>query len=165
MKKAGIVAFAFGTPHTTGSNQGIAHIASQNSKKLGAAIYTQLDVRIGPEIKDVEYVENDRFGNPPPTLRVARGAVLWAKKREFTDLWIVAARPHLWQVVRDIKRAMRELEMKIIFHICEEVWRYLEDEWFCPDSTQAHTRSQKKWRVREFILRIMPFFIYKRVAG
>lgn len=75
--KTGIVAQAFGVPHAIHSNKIIAQIASQKARELSAPVYTQLDVLVEQGI-DVEYTY-EQPGNPPPTLRMARGAVQWAK--------------------------------------------------------------------------------------
>lgn len=163
MKTAGIVAFAFGAPDTIRPNQWIAEIASQKSRKLNAPVYTQCDVLIKPEIQ-VEYTEEEP-GSLPTTLRMARGAVQWAKQNKFTELWVVAALPHLWRVMRDIKEAIREAEVQINIYFCEEITQHPENTWFCPDSTQGRVRSPKSWYIREIILRFMPFFLYKYIAN
>jgi hypothetical protein len=85
-KEIGIVAFAFGVPNTILSNRRIAKIASEKAKELKTPVYTQLDVRIEPEI-EVEYTD-EKPGNPPPTLRIARGAIRWAKRLGFKELWV-----------------------------------------------------------------------------
>ncbi len=161
--KTAVVAFGFGAPETILSNKRIAFIASQKARELNAPVYTQLDIRVLPRVK-VEYTE-EKPGNPPPTLRLARGAVQWAKQRGFSKIYIVAAKPHLWRALRDIKKAVREAGEKIEVHVCREIEQYHEDSWFCPDSIQQRTRSQKDWQGRELILKLMPFFIYKHLAS
>jgi hypothetical protein len=104
----GIVAFAFGVPDSIWSNRAIAQIASIKARDLGAPIFTQLDVPIPYWVAADR--ANEEAGNPPPTLRIAREAVLWAKLRSIEELWVVAAGPHLWRVVRDLKYAIHEAE-------------------------------------------------------
>jgi hypothetical protein len=147
---------------TIRSNQRIAQIASQKAKELSAPVYTQLDIRVKPGI-EVKYT-NEEPGNPPPTLRIARGAAQWAKQQGFKKLWIVAAKPHLWRALRDIEKAVRETGVKIKVHTCHEVEQYPKDSWFCPNSTQKRVRSSEAWYKRERILKLLPFFIYKRIA-
>lgn len=161
--KTGIVAQAFGVPEGILSNRRIAKIASRKALELGAPVYTQLDVRLKPGVK-VEYTD-EKLGNPPTTLRIARGAVQWARKQELTELWVSAAKPHLWRCLRDLKRAVREAGVKIEIRACEEIEQYPEDEWFCPDSTQERTRSRKAWEKRERILKLMPFLLYKYLTS
>lgn len=161
--KSGIIAFAFGTPKTIRSNRWISQIASQKACELRAPVYTQLDICIDADIK-VEFTK-EHSGNPPPTLRIARGAVQWAKRNNITILWVVAAKPHLWRCIRDLTRATREINAQIEINICEKIEQYPEDEWFCIDSTQERTRSQKNWIGRERILKLLPFFIYQIIAS
>jgi hypothetical protein len=163
LKKTGIVAFAFGVPDTILSNRRIAEIASKKARELNGRVYTQLDIRVEDDIS-VEYTD-EKPGNPPPTLRIARGAVQWAKRHGLTELWVVAAKPHLWRALRDVQRAVREDGARIEVRVCKEVEQYPEDSWFCPDSTQDRVRSRKAWDKRERILKLMPFFLYKCVAS
>jgi hypothetical protein len=140
----------------------IAQIASKKARELGAPIYTQLDVNPG---KDIEIIRTEEeAGCPLPTLRIARGAVQWAKERGFTELWIVAAKPHLWRCERDLAQAVKEAKTQIGVYVCPEINEINERKWFCHSSFLFHTRSREKWLRRETILRAMPFFIYKRVA-
>lgn len=161
--KVGIVAFAFGVPHTIRSNRRIAEIASQKALGLRCPVYTQFDIEIESGIETTHI--SDSVGGPPPTLQIAREAVRWAKSMDFSELWIVAAKPHLWRCKRDLLRAIRESGEQIMIRIAEEIDLSSEDEWYCSDSTQERTRSRKNWRRRERIIEIMPFFIYKLVAG
>jgi len=162
-KEIGIIAFAFGVPETIRSNLRIAEIASQKAQELNAPVYTQFDVYLWPGV-EVEYT-HEKPGSPPPTLRIARGAVQWARQRGFRQLWVVATKPHLWRALRDVKEAVREAREEVEVHVCEEIEKFPEDEWFCHDSTQKHTQSRKVWDKRERILKSMPFFLYKRVAS
>lgn len=164
MKTVGIVAFAFGAPESILPNQHIARMASQKARELNAPVCTQLDVRVEPGV-DVCYIFNDGPDNPPPTLRIARNAIRWAKQQGFTKLLVIAAKPHLSRCLRDLRRAAREIGMQTEIRACKEIEQYPEDEWFCSDSTQARTRSKKDWQKRECILKLMPFFVYKLVAS
>jgi hypothetical protein len=161
----GIVAFAFGVPDTISSNRRIAEIASEKARELKAPIYTQFDVPIEQGI-EVEYADEDEHGsNPPPTLRIARKAVQWAKQRGLRRLWITAAKPHMWRCRRDLNEAVREAGAEIQIHICLGIERYPDDSWFCPDSEQERVRSGAAWNKRERILKIMPFCVYKLIAS
>ena len=167
MEKVGVVAFAFGTPYTTVANRRIAAIASKKARELNCQVYTQFDVRVEKDI-EVKYTEEE-FGNPPPTLRIARGAVNWAIQNGINQLMIVAAKPLIWRATRDIQEAIFEAEAEVKIEIgsevCQEIYLYNVGSWFCPESTQDRVRSRRKWNKRERILRILPFFIYKRVAS
>lgn len=168
MRKPGVVAFAFGMPGSIASNQRIAEIATSKARELSAPVYTQLDVFIGKHIP-VERIEQAFMNDPPPTLRIARRAVEWAIRHGITELWIVAAKPHLWRALRDVREAVYEKRdisgvSWIQVYGCEEVKQYPEDSWFCSDSLQERTCSRKEWDKRERILELMPFFLYKLVA-
>ena len=160
-KKAGIVAFAFGVPASVHSNMLIARVASQKARELVAPVFTQLDVGIDPDVEVFHIIE--RLGEPPPTLKIAKEAVQWAVEIGIRQLWVVAAKPHLWRCLRDLKQAACEEGIKI--DVCEEIEKYPADEWFCDDSTQERTRSRKAWERRERILKCLPFFIYKCIAS
>ena len=157
--KVGIVAFAFGTPETILANRRIAEIASNKARELNSRVYTQLDIRIEDGVK-VEYAK-EKPGNPPPTLRIARGAVQWAKRYRLTELLVVAAKPHLWRALRDLRRAVREAGTPIEVQACPEINSYPEVSWFCLDSTQDRVRTRGAWNKRERILKLLPFFIYE----
>lgn len=170
MRKTGVVAFAFGVPHSILSNQRISLLATHHAIHLKARIYTQRDIYIeagcqfGENGIKVDYTDEDP-ANPPPTLRMARGAVQWAKEQGIELLLVVAAKPHLWRCMRDLSKAAEEFGGTIEIRVCEEIEEWPEDSWFCPDSTQERVRSRTSWNKRETILKLMPFWIYKRVAN
>jgi hypothetical protein len=163
LEKAGIVAFAFGASDSILSNQRIADIARHKAKALNVRVYTQLDIQVGPGI-EVEYTTEEP-GKPPPTLRIARGAIQWAKREGIAVLWVVAAKPHLRRCERDLREAVKEEEVKVAIRVCSGIDKFSDEEWFCPDSTQSRTRSRKDWERRENILALLPFFVYKSVAS
>lgn len=157
--KAGVVAFAFGAPSTIRSNRMIAKIALQKARERNAPIFTQLDVHIYGANRAME---DDN--NPPTILRIAREAIQWAKERGLEELWIVAAKPHLWRAFRDMREALREAGGEIKIHACREIDECSGDLWFCISSTQAWTRSKGAWDRREKILKSLPLFLYKIIA-
>lgn len=161
--KIGIVAFAFGVPETILSNRRIAEIASRKARELNCRVYTQLDICIERGIP-VEYAGEEQ-DNPPPTLRIARGAVQWAKKYRITEMVVVAAKPHLWRALRDLRRAIRESRLETEVQVCPEIERYPEVSWFCLDSTQERVRTREAWNKRERILKLLPFFLYEVIAS
>lgn len=161
--KTGIIAFAFGVPEIILSNRLIAELASRKARELNCRVYTQRDICIERGIP-VEYAKEEQ-DNPPPTLRIARGAVQWAKRYRITEMVVVAAKPHLWRALRDLRRAIRESGVQIEVQACPEIERYPEVSWFCLDSTQDRVRTRKAWNKRERILKLLPFCIYKVIAG
>lgn len=168
MGKAGIVPFAFGVPANIRPNVLIANIAARRARELDAPIYTQIDVSINTicqPVVEVEYFPQTKPKNPPPTLRIARGAVRWAKRRGISEFWVVAAKPHLWRCLRDLRYAVREAGLRIPVLLCREVHDYPEEGWFCKDSIQFRTQAKEAWEKRERILRRIPMWLYKLVAG
>ncbi len=161
--KAGVVAFAFGAPANIRSNVRLAEIATKKACELDAAIFTQRDVWIvlGTEVEHAD----EQSGNPPPTLRIARGAVRWAMTMGISELFVAAAEPHLQRCLRDLRYAVQEAGLSIPVWPCKVIYSYLEEEWFCLDSTQKRTQSKEAWEKRERILRCMPMFLYKIVAS
>ncbi len=158
--KAGIIAFAFGTPSSIKANKVISKIAYKRALKHNVSIYTQLEIEIE------EGVEVDRIkGREVPTLRIAREAVQWAKEKGIEKFFIVSASPHLWRCVRDVNMAIREIKAKINVEVCEEIRDYSDSMWFCLNSTQERTRTLKSWNEREWILKKIPFFVYKILAS
>ncbi len=167
---AGIVAFAFGVPATIVSNRRIAEIASRRAWAWNVPVYTQLDVRVEDWIHvgaEIEVVYTEEIpGEPPPTLCIARRAVWWANRRHLTRLWVVAAKPHLWRALRDLKEVIHEAGLNIEIRACaDDIDKYPEDSWFCADSTQKRTTSRAVWEKRERALCSMPFDHYKRFVS
>ncbi len=161
--KIGIVAFAFGAPSAIASNEQIAKIASQEAKNNEADIYTQSDIIIKHHVNtEIEYT-TEEAGNPPPTLRIARGAIQWSQKKGLLKIIVVAAKPHLWRAIRDLREAAKEKGIQL--DIIPSALIKPTTVWFCQNSLQPRTRSKWLWWRREVLLKIMPFFIYKKVAS
>ncbi len=163
MKKSGVLAQAFGVPSSILSNRLIAEMASKKARSLKCPVFTQADIRVDEGIEVIYCTEEP--GNPPPTLRICREAVQWAQKNGIGELWIACAQPHLRRVMRDLEYAIREAKVSITVRVCEKIYHHPEEKWYCPDSTQSRTRSEKEWKKRERILRWMPMFLYKLVAS
>ena len=160
--KIGTVVFAFGRPCSLRSNKIISQIASRRAKEFSASVYTQSDISVESGIR-VEYVE-EKPGEAPPTLRIARGAVRWALREGIEIIQIVSAKPHIWRCIRDLEYAIKEEGSNIEVRVCKEIGWY-SHEWFCFDSEQKRTRSKWAWFLREVILKFMPFFIYKWIGS
>jgi len=167
-EKIGIIAFAFGVPSSIPSNRTITHIAGLESYYgFCVPVYTQRDIQICQDkfgVGRIEYTK-EKPGNPPPILRIARGAIQWAKERELSSLVIVAAAPHLWRALRDTKYAVREAGLQIKVLPSELIQKHSKNFWFCSESTQKRTTSWWQWWSREIIVKLMPFWLYKRIAS
>ena len=163
--RGGVVAFAFGTPSTILPNQRIAEKALKIAQEHNALVYTQADIELPENLVNVTYTE-ETAGDPPPTLRIARGAAAWAAKHNLNTLYVVCASPHEWRCKRDLSTAVKErgLDVQVILPFLGETDRE-SLSWFSPDSTQPRTTSLEAWRKRERILEWMPLWLYKRVAS
>jgi len=157
--KSGIVAFPFGAPSTIRSNRRIAEIAAQKSRELEAPIFTNCDV---PLPADVE--QQRSLGGLSTTLRFAVDTVCWVRRNGIEEIWVVAAKPHLWRCVRDLSLVIKTIQTEIKVQVCKEIEQYPNREWFCSDSTQERTSSRYNWQKRELIFRLMPVNLYWRLA-
>ncbi len=163
MRTHGVVAFAFGLPDTLASNERIADAAVAASLRLGyAPVFTQTGITIRSSQMNVTYVSEQTPGSP--TLRIARAALSWAHDRDISCLTFVAAAPHAWRCRRDMQIANREHGGTLV--LAEEtICGYPYARWFSPEAAQARARSRMMWEIREWPLRIMPEWIYKKVAS
>jgi hypothetical protein len=161
--KTGIVTFGFGLPKTVRSNELLAQITKRKSRELCAPIFTQSSSIVVNGQFGVSYMLEE-VNKPSPTIDVARCAVGWAKVRGLEKLLVVAAKPHMWRCVRDLKYAAKESAAQVKIERCKEIDTYSEDIWFCNDSSQTRSRSKIKWYIREYLLRCLPIAIYKRIA-
>jgi len=168
--KTGIVVFAFGTPAEIPPNKALAISASNEARRYGLEIFTQVDIKPWEGILCTYITEKE--GEPPPTWRIAKWAVEQAIKKGLNKLWVFAAAPHRWRCVRDLKMAIKEAGMEERISI--KVWepdkkRSPNKYWFSDKSTQPRTQSWLKWWIpREFLLKYSPlriFFLYKMIPG
>jgi hypothetical protein len=171
-KKTGVVAFAFGFPNTTFANRRIMEQAlfytyeqGQDVYESGSApVYLQRDVAPLPEHLGIDCtVHPQSSAEPPSTLGVARGAILWAKERHIEILKVAAAPMHVHRAERDLYAAAREACMRV--HIAKRGLVFTsEKEWFI-GSAQRHTSSPWVWYPREYTLKLMPFWLYKYITA
>lgn len=163
LQRTGIVAFAFGKPETILSNRIIGRIATQEARQRKTMVFTQSDVIVDADII-VEYAEQ-QAGLPPSTLQMARNAIAWAKKYEFTRLCVVAATPHLKRCIRDLKKSARENNYSIMVFSSDKMAGYIDDLWYCPNSAQKRTQSSITWVLREKLIFALPFWLYKKITA
>lgn len=159
-----VVAFAFGVPNALPGNRAIAAAASAQARSIGGAVYTQQDVlplQYGIEAVLVEEHHPVRV----PTLRIARGAVLWAKSRGLSELWVCAAPPHMARAMRDLRFACGEAGAAISLKPCDGLDARPTGFWFSPQSSQPDTRLRWLWRMRDSVLLSMPMWLYARIAS
>ena len=162
--KTGIIIFAFGQPASIDSN---LHLAAEAInilfQKQIEKIFTQQDIKlsISEGIVDIKYVEEG--SEPPSTLYIANKALTWALDNQLGKVIILAAKPHKWRCLRDVKKVFSN--SGIIIEAQAATDYLISLIWFNRDSLQMRTRKKIYWWPREIFLRLLPFFLYKRVAG
>lgn len=156
-----IFVFAFGAPETLESNKRLANCAERVFKGQiikTPLIITQEDIPISvPHIiaaNDEKYLSS--LGIIIYAKRRPEIQILWRNKKPLKIL-VIAVGPHLKRCVRDVKKIFPG-------HIVQGKSPY-NDFPFCKESTQQWTRSWLSWWPRELILRILPWPIYKKLAG
>ena len=162
ISRARVFVFAFGTKEHQAS-QWLATEAQAFARAQCFGIDTQPDITINPNFGDVWYIPEEPNA-PSPTLRMARAFVQRAKKNSIRYAFVFSAQPHQWRVMRDLRKANKELGNPIQQFVIPTVLKNKGD-WFDPKSQQIHTRSKWNWHKREVLLWLMPFFIYKRIAS
>lgn len=165
----GVIAFAFGTPQSLRSNVRLARwatrFADRSTNGNSFPIFTQHDILIDEDVYDVTYVHGEFRGKAPSTLRIAREAVEWAQERGIDSLWVIAAKPHLDRALRDLQWAARDAGMALSLQVPKSLWQTESRRWFDRTSEQEHTRSFDKWDMHEWLLQLLPPWLYKRFAS
>lgn len=163
--KTGIIVFAFGRPHTLDCNK---HLASRAQSLAWdpdiKSIFTQRDISIENIRQAVVIQYVDECERPPSTLFMAEKSLEWAKKHGLKKVYILAALPHKWRCLRDAKKVFHHSGVEVEFAHNFDAPFHLKQPWFNKNSMQLRTRSSWSWWPREALLRMLPFFIYKRVA-
>jgi len=164
-----ILAFAFGAPENIKPNRLIAHRVNYLSlpDKWGVDIFTQKDVpldQMNPIFAENVTAKKGYFS----TLNVVQAFVNWIivssiRGEEWSECIIVAAPQHQWRCCRDLKKVSKErgLTMKMKIIIDDELeFKNMYDKY----SHQWWTRSWWQWWLREIPLRLLPWWLYKKIA-
>ena len=164
-KKVGVFAFAFGVDCVIMSNVAIAKRAAHAAEYFDAMVFTQLDVHLMGV--SVEYFKPVVPGVYLSTLDLSRWMAKRAKEERLTEIRIVAAQPHVWRCLRDVRAALRAERLNIlvsVYEFSDDSYQH-SDIWFCPESEQWYTRTPLAWWCREIILRCLPFGLYSWVTS
>ncbi len=169
-EKKGIVAFAFGMPFSIPANEAIHDVACGAAHIMNAPVFTQLDCGImNPHVPNGVWIlpQIPDTNPPPPTLRIARFAAAKAKELGLTELHVVAAPPHIWRCMRDMRMAMKETCLDATLSACGQDI-FLEEHspsyWFYAKGEQYCTRYRWWWTIRDAILFFTPLWLYKRIV-
>ena len=159
-----IAAFAFGESREIFPNRRLASIAEECSSNFkNYLIVTQDDIAVSSKC-NVVYVKN-KPARPATTLMVACEAVNEALGQGIMTIYIVAGRPHLWRCIRDVKQLIQEAGANIEVRVAPRIKRSNYWSWFDKKSVQFRTQSPLKGFWYEPLFRIIPFWLYKNIAG
>ena len=131
-------------------------------------VYTQNDIQFtGSRIPNIQngttYFPQGEKEDAPPTLRIARGAAQWARGR-VKKIIVVAAKPHLPRALRDTRKAFQEAVVDIAIEPCSDIAYTCYNTWFDANGTQLRAASRRHWKIRDRILLLMPYLLYRIVA-
>ena len=153
---------AFGFSKHGGANETIATIASYNSIVCSVPVFTQLDIahemtRPGMAWPVACAYEGNGYLS---TLGFCKQVKDFSDHRNLTTVQVVAAPMHRWRCVRDLKRVgLRVIEPP------DKVVISPENEWYYSRDPQVWVRNGFFWWMRESCIRILPWFLYSRIAG
>lgn len=162
-----ILVFAFGSYENIRPNRLIADRATYLSLPGCADIFTQKDVpldRINPIFAENITAKKDYLS----TLDVIKTFVNWITVSSIRgegggiSVYVVAAPQHQWRCCRDLKKVLKEhgLTMKMFIDIDDKP----EEDMYDKYSSQWWTRSWWQWWLHEIPLRLMPWWLYKKIA-
>ena len=149
-----VVIFSFSSPVNTAGNLALSHDGSMHDAGCKAVI-TQKDIA---NAKKYLYVED--FANNPgwhSTLLVASIAEKICNNLGCPKNAVVIAAPmHLWRATRDMKR--------LGFKIFDSLSPWAAVSWYEKESSLPWTRSWWRWWAREIPLRLLPWWLYKKLT-
>ncbi len=161
-----IVAFAFGkfddNDKPTCPNRIIADFAEYLAAKNMVPIVTQTDVPIIHSVMGIYFVDLGRLLTIGAkeiylsTLSIAEKTKELAKEKGWKTVSVVAAAPHKWRCERDLR--------KMGFVILEEMYFNRYRFWFSRKSKQWWTRGPIRWWFYEILVRLLPWWLYKKIA-
>ena len=160
-----ILAFAFGAPENIRPNRLIAHQTTYLSLPRGADIFTQKDVPLD-QLSTV-FAENVTAKKDClSTLDVVQAFVNWimvllAREGEIWDKCIIVAAPqHRLRCCRDLEKTLKEYKLAMEIIIDDELEA---EDMYDKYSHQSWTRSWWQWWLREIPLRLLPWWLYKKI--
>ena len=165
-----VVGFAFATPASAFVNKvlrfRIEDLCARQDEGEQIFVFTQPDLGtlLPYMLRTRTQMIREEEGKPSPTLRIAREAIAFALKYHITRIRIVAAGPHMWRCLRDMKMAMKEAETLLPL-VAEKFDTMSWSSWFHESSTQPRTKSPLAWLPRDILLRLMSWEMYKRKAS
>ncbi|MCL5004656.1 MAG: hypothetical protein M1170_01790 [Patescibacteria group bacterium] len=165
MSKTAILAFAFGAPNHIDPNNAIGVRAIYLALKCKADIFSQNDVPVGSSANYAEnYFPKKKYISTLDIIKnFAAETMRETKEASYQKVIIVAAPQHRQRCYRDLKKVLKKkgIEIGCIEMDDEEDF---ETVWYDKNSTQWWTRSWWQWWLREIPLRLLPWWLYKKIA-
>lgn len=154
MSKA-IFGFSFGKPRKNVginfANIAIAEFCKKNSQVvIGTKIFHDASILINNANSVI--IGKNKPDVHESTIELLEKALPIFQKENINEVCIVAAKPHIWRVIRDAKKIL--IDINVYTMPIDNI------RWFQPDSTQIFTRHAWIWWPREIILRLLPFKFY-----
>ena len=155
MKYDVVVAFAFGLPSGLEANMKIVRRASELGRSLHLPVFGE---KIFPKLfSNLIELAPEETGYSS-TLKLVKALSAVAKKRGWKNVLVVAQPNHAERCIRDLKQFGFNAEADNYFR---ERGMYLYDK----KSLQWQTRSAWQFWLREAPLRLLPWWLYSRIAG
>ena len=165
-----IFALSFGKPDSISSNRAIASIAIKISLDLDIPIIADNSISLSSFLYNVSFIGPPAYEHES-TINLAKifACLPGMKKGKWDKVIIVSAPDYMWRAIRDVKDALRESGVSC--EVCD--WRdYIDNrlvcdrfyKWYDKNSTQLWTRIRLLFAIREIILKLMPFWLYKKVT-
>ncbi len=164
MPTSNIVVVAFAFSKTGQSNLTIAKRATALAKAWKAPIFTQNDValHIDPKAEGVVLFTAKQTAGYLSTFGIVRDLKGLSKIAGWTRAIVVAAPSHDGRCIRDLEMMGFDVIQDRDFHLRRHT---LKGHWYNPRDPQLWVRNPLIWWMREAILRLMPWGIYRRIAG
>jgi len=152
MAGTAILALAFGVGQQI--NYPLKRKVEELANLKGYSVYTQQDLGTMLELKpEVFLLIAQQSDEHISSLNVIKQFAEMAKLNGWTSVKLVAAEQHIWRCVRDVKEILpsvyvQEIAVKTAYQ---------------PD-IQPWVTSPLRWWIRELIIRLLPWSLYKRLC-
>lgn len=168
-----IVPLAFGASATFGPTIAPNRVIAERALELSEGkykIFAQIDVAL-VDINTVIVTNGKNVFDYISTLQIAEYVFRYCVTNHLISeetldpkclpiAHLVVAPPHEARAIRDFQKTGFAVEID-----SELAKKYPPDFWFDKNSTQRWTRHPLLWWSREIILRVLPWVLYKKIAG
>ena len=155
-----ILALSFGKPEDIAPNRTIARLARQLSDGGEIPIVADNSVPMDTSIS-VSYIGAE-VETHVSTLKLMEEFVGLLKEKRWHRIVIVSEPSYLIRCERDLKKVLGKNAWK--YQISLYVYSDGGDCWFDKNSTQWWIRSRGLFRLREVVIQLLPFWLYKLIS-